>query len=84
MAKSAPTRGKSVASPEELRNLLGHIDPETAVKVLELSPTIAELEEVSMWLTGQGNVPERAGHPLEGRAAAIYEMLAADERDQDR
>ena len=84
MAKSAPKMSKAVATPDELRNLLGHIDPETAVKVLELQPTISELEEVSMWLTGQGNVADRAGHPLAGKPAAIYEMLAADEQDQDR
>ena len=80
---AASLKSKAIATPEELRNLLGHIDPETAVKVLALCPTIAELEAVAMWLTGQGDVPDRAGHPLTGNAASIFEMLAAEEEDRN-
>ena len=82
---TSPRKGtQAVATPEELTKLLGHIDPATAVKVLELRPTLAELEEAAMWLAGQGNVPDRAGHSLAGKTAAIYEMLAADESNEER
>ena len=79
----APRKGtQAVATPEELTKLLGHIDPATAVKVLELQPTLAELEEAAMWLAGQGNLPDRAGHSLAGKTAAIYEMLAVNDEER--
>jgi hypothetical protein len=84
MARSVRGKAQAIATPEELTRLLGHIDPATAAKVLELRPTLAELEEVAMWLTGQGNVPDRAGHPLMGNAAAIYEMIAPNEANEER
>ena len=84
MAGPARGRAQAIATPEELGRLLGHIDPATAARVLELRPTLGELEEAAMWLTGQGNVPDRAGHPLGGKAAAIYEMLVADEGNEER
>jgi hypothetical protein len=82
MREDKPER--AVVTLEELRNLVGHLDPATAVEILALEPTYAELEQAAMWLRGQGNLPDRAGHPLGGKAAAIYEMLATEEEDRER
>ena len=84
MAGPASSRTEAVATLDEVSNLLGHIDPETAAKVLELQPSIADLEEVAMWLGGQGDLVDRAGRPLADKVAAIYEMVAADNWDEDR
>ena len=82
---TSPRKGtQAIATPEELTRLLGHIDPATAAKVLELQPTLTELEEAAMWLAGQGNLPDRAGHSLAGKTAAIYEMLIAQEANEER
>jgi hypothetical protein len=81
-AKNAPHSGMS-ASRDDVVRLFGHIEDEAVAEVLALMPTIAELEEAQAWVVGQGDVLARSGHPQTPRIAAILDIVAEDEEEDE-
>jgi hypothetical protein len=75
-----PSRGNSI-SRDELIRVVGDVDESTLLAILALRPTIAEVEEAAAWTTGSGDVVDRAGHPLTGVIAQIFDILTADEEE---
>jgi hypothetical protein len=75
-------RGASAVSYEELREILGEIDDRKAFEILALGPTVEDLEEAAKWAGGEGEIVGKAGHPLVGRAAEIFDILTADEEEE--
>ena len=76
-------RGGAVATHEDLLHIIGEIDDDTAVAILALAPTVAEVEQAFMWVAGEGDVVGVTGHPLAGKTAAIVDILAAEEPDEE-
>jgi hypothetical protein len=74
----------SVARHDDLRRIIADIDDEVALEILALSPTVAEVEEAALWAEGEGDVVDRAGHPLSGTAAKIYDILMQIEDQPER
>jgi hypothetical protein len=74
----------SPAGADDLRRVLGDLEDARVLEILALSPTVAELEVAAMWAEGQGDVVDRAGKLLEGKAARIYEIVTRDEEPPDR
>ena len=35
-----------------------------------------------MWANREGDIPGKSGHPLDGKAAAIFDILTAGEEDE--
>jgi hypothetical protein len=68
-------------SHDELRSILGELDDAKAMQILALNPSLAELEEASIWAAGDGDVLVRSGHTLGRGAAAVVEILGVDEED---
>lgn len=73
------TRGISVINEHELRAAAGNVDDATVIEILNLQPTLAELEEAVVWASGDGDIRAKSGHPLTGKVAQIVELLTADE-----
>jgi len=71
----------SYATSDEIKAILGDIDTEQLLAVLELKPTIAELEEAKLWLSGDRDV-FGTGEPLKGNASEIVTILTADEEEE--
>lgn len=69
------------ATPDEVKAILGNIDAEQLLAILELRPTIVELEEASLWLSGDRDV-FGAEEPLRGTASEIVTILTADEDEE--
>ena len=44
------------ATQAKLRSILGDLDDATALEILGLSPTVADLEEAVTWASGSGDV----------------------------
>jgi len=65
------------ATATEIKKVLRRLDGAQLSAILALEPTIHELEEAAAWLDGDG---DRLAHPLEGKAAAIFDIL---DREQD-
>jgi hypothetical protein len=82
MSTAAP--GTTPATAGDIRQLFGDIEDDVVMDVLELNPTVGELEETAAWLAGQGDVVARAGHPQSAKIAAILDLLGADEDVDER
>jgi hypothetical protein len=74
----------SVISHDELLRIVGDIDESRILAILALRPTVAEVEEAALWATGSGDVVDRAGHPLTGVVAEVFEILTSDEEEPPR
>ncbi len=66
------------ATEDDIRSVLGNIDIEKLLAIVELQPTMAELEAAAMWLSGDRDV-FGAEAPLKGAASKIVTILTADE-----
>jgi hypothetical protein len=47
---------RTYATREDIEGILGKIDPEKLLEIIELRPTIIDLEAASMWLSGDRDV----------------------------
>ena len=82
MAQSqADATEHSLATHADVRAALGAIDNAKMLAILALRPTIVDLEEASLWLSGDADV-FGAGPPLKGTASAIVSLLTADEEEE--
>jgi hypothetical protein len=68
----------ALATHNDVRDVLGKLDDDKMVAIMALKPTIVDIEEASMWLSGDADVfgPGRA---LKDVAARIVTLLKADE-----
>ncbi len=69
------------ATCDDIKAILGNLDPDMLLAVVELQPSTAELEEAAMWLSGDRDV-FGAAQPLKGTASEIVTILTADEEEQ--
>ncbi len=84
MPKSSvePTVGGSTASAEDVHQILGEMDDSTAVAILALHPSTAQLEAARVWLTGAGDVLGKEQRPLDGIEAAIFDLLNVEDEEE--
>lgn len=71
------------ATGAEVRSILGDIDDADVLEILNLAPTVVELEEAAIWSIGDGDVLAKQGRPLSGAAADVYEILSRPDQDVD-
>ena len=71
------------ASRHDLRRILGELSDPKLIEILELNPTVADLEEATMCMAGDHDVLARSGHPISAAAGRIVEILREDE-EEDR
>jgi hypothetical protein len=67
------------ATREDFRRILGELDEPRVIDVLELHPTVADLEEAAICLAGDQDVLAKGGHPISLVANQVIEILSADE-----
>lgn len=70
------------ATHEDVKNILGNLDERKMLPILALRPTVADLEEASMWLAGDLDLFEP--RPLKGIAGQIVTILTEDEEEERR
>lgn len=71
-----------LATSADVTRILGHLDPGKMLPIIALRPTILEVEEASMWLSGDRDV-FGPGLPLQGNSGQIVSILTADDDDED-
>ena len=81
MAKSN-SGGAALATHSDVKGILGNLDAADMVAIMSLLPTIADIEEASVWLAGDADV-FGAGEPIKGVAADIVTILTENE-DEER
>ncbi len=72
---------RSRASGEDIRRILGDLDPAKVLDILALRPTLLDLERASVWLSGDTDIfgPDE---PLQSPAGDIVVILLADEEEE--
>jgi len=77
------TGGSAAASESDITSILGHLDPDKMSAILSLRPTIADVEEASMWLSGDADV-FGANVPIKGNASHIVTIMTSEEEEENR
>lgn len=73
--------GTALATHDDVTGILGNVDPEQVLAIMSLRPTIADIEEASMWLEGDTDV-FGAGEPIKGVASDIVTLLTENEEEE--
>jgi len=83
MSNSQTTQGpnRQSATAEDVVSILGNLDATKMLPILKLRPSIADLEEASMYLGGDTDV-FGPGQPLKGIASQIVTILTADQEEE--
>jgi hypothetical protein len=71
-----------VATRDDIKDILGDLDPGKMVAIVDLRPTVAEVEAALLWLSGDADV-YGAGEPLKGVAADIVTILTEGENEEE-
>ena len=83
MPQTSGKASSSAASPEDVRRILGELDEGPLLEILALRPTVEELENASVQLSGDADV-FKPGTPLRGVPAEIVRILTADEGEDEQ
>ena len=71
----------ALATRDDIRGILGDIDPAEMLAITALRPTIADIEEASVWLEGDPDV-FGPGKAAQGVASEIIAILTENEEDE--
>ena len=74
--------GTALATHHDIKGILGDIDPAEMLAIMSLRPTIADIEEASVWLDGDPDV-FGAGEPVKGVASEIVTILTENEEEEE-
>jgi hypothetical protein len=85
MASAPKTNGKDmpIATAAEIRRVAGPLNDEAVAEILRLGVSLEELEIAARYASGEGDLLDRIGHPLDGRVAQLYEILSSEEADDE-
>lgn len=79
----SPANGEGqggLARRDDIKDVFGNLDDSVVMAILALKPTIADMEEASVWLAGDRDV-FGAAPPLRGVASQIVTLLTAGEEE---
>ena len=81
MSAKPSTPPPSTWQVDQVKSILGDVDNAKLIEILEMQPTLVELELAAIWAAGNGDILAKDGRPLTDRVAAIVEVLTADEEE---
>ncbi len=73
--------GTALASHNDIKHILGDIDPADMLAIISLRPTIADIEEASVWLEGDPDV-FGASEPVKSVVSQIITILTENEEEE--
>jgi hypothetical protein len=71
----------TAATRDDITSILGELDQAKILAIISLQPTIADVEQASLWLSGDADV-FGAAPPVKGKASHIVTILTADEEEE--
>jgi hypothetical protein len=77
------SRNLPITSAAEVRHLLGPLTDAAVAEILRIGPSLEEVQVAARHMEGAGDLVDRSGHTLSGRAAKVYEILSAEDDDPD-
>jgi hypothetical protein len=81
MSQVPSIRAVGLASSADIKGILGALDESALLEILALRPTIRDVEEAAMWLSGDRDI-FGAGEPLKDVVAEIVAVLAPNAEDE--
>lgn len=75
--------GNPPATRDDVLQILGELRGAILLSILELKPTVRDVEIAAIWLEGDGDVLAKDGEPLSGVAEDIYDIVAAEEAEEE-
>jgi hypothetical protein len=66
------------ATLAEIREMVGDVEAAKLEAILATGATPAEIEAALVWAEGESDVMGKSARPLEGRIAAVYEVLMTE------
>jgi hypothetical protein len=81
MPKPDSGGNRAVATRDDIKDILGELDAAKLLAIMALRPTIADIEEASIWLAGDTDV-FGAGEPVKGVASHIVTILTENEEEE--
>jgi hypothetical protein len=73
--------GTAIATHHDIKAILGELDPAQLLAIMSLRPTIADLEQASLWLEGDTDV-FGPGEPIKGVASDVVTILTENEEEE--
>lgn len=73
--------GTALATQDDIKGILGDIEPAEMLTIMSLRPTIADIEQASVWLEGDPDV-FGAGEVVKGVASEIVAILTENEEEE--
>lgn len=70
------------ATPDDIKGVLGNLDQAQILAIMSLRPTIADIEQASVWLGGDPDV-FGAGETVQGVASEIIAILTGNEEEEE-
>ncbi|MBS0525810.1 MAG: hypothetical protein JSS04_19430 [Proteobacteria bacterium] len=74
----------SSASRADLQRILGDLSEPKLIEILELGPSVEDLEEATLCLAGDHDILAKSGHHVSATAGRIVEILAEGEDEEER
>ncbi|SKA35899.1 hypothetical protein SAMN02745126_05743 [Enhydrobacter aerosaccus] len=82
MSTKSTSSAMRPATREDFQRLLGTLDDPKVIDILELKPTVADIEEAAVCVAGDHDVLAKSGHHVSAVAAKVVEILTADEDEE--
>jgi len=81
MQKAAIGFNRRPATQDDIKSILGNLDETKMLPIMALRPSVADVEEASIWLGGDPDV-FGAVEPLKGIASQIVTILTVEEEEE--
>lgn len=73
--------GTAIATQRDIEAILGELDTAQVLAIMALRPTVADLEQASLWLEGDPDIFE-PGEPIKGVASEVVTILTESEEEE--
>lgn len=71
-------------SKDDVVRLVGDVADETVIAIIATGATAEDIETAVQWFASADDVMGKSGKSLSGRAAAVYDILSAEEAEDER
>ena len=82
--KNQPTAGRAPVTSIDIRKILGDLDDAKVSAIQALNPSLVDLEDAAICMTGDHDVLAKSGHHVSATAARIIELLTEEEGEPER
>ena len=70
------------ATRADFHRILGSLEDPRIMEILDLNPTVADLEQAAICVAGDHDVLAKSGRPVSRIAVRVAEIIVADEDDE--